>query len=731
MPLSVDNIIQLNTGSFEGTSGSATLPSGTTAGSAVLIFAGLSSDNSSSHSISTPSGFDVVATLSAPRFTFPYVFLDQSSAGSETSWTLTVNGGSRIVCWAVAEVTGLDMTEAFLAGVPNGVFLNTSVNPSGVQSLVTSRSTNTSSTSESFDSMALAFFVATSADSTIPVISGHTNGFTEIAATSFAGASQAQAISLAAKPSLSLATYSTTVSVSPSAYTVAALHAYTAADARHAPNIETCAGFEVGTATGLATTGIATGDGPPIFDAVTGSPSVVTTSPRTGSYCLELSSSSAAECVTWTAPSSPTPAGNLNKIFGGNGTPLGVCRFHVYFPTSLPSADTEIASVEAGSLANGVVIRYVSASQKLGVKIGSGTEVLSDATVAASKWIGIDFRYDPRTTTHTCDWQVDYDTSDATAPVAQTSASTGSMTAAAITTARFGWSDARTATVRYDDIVWTRARKAYPIGGVNIRPLKVDPAGTPTISGTSTNFQVFTNNGSGSAWNATNARNALDDVPPSIGSTADGVMQINVATSDYAEVPMETYTAAPDHVLRAARWYWAGWAGSGNPASCRFDILDGTTDRVLHSLADHGFDDTALVWMAGMHRPAGSAFYQLNQDKVDGLKFRWGWSDDANPDAGIHCALVELVTQPAVVYGVLEAEGGAFNVYVRQDPVSAAVASYLVTTPSGSRGATFTATINGSDFSQYVNPNTTYEKVVGAVDIAEVTAVGLIPDPTA
>jgi len=261
--------------------------------------------------------------------------------------------------------------------------------------------------------------------------------------------------------------------------------------------------------------------------------------------------------------------------------------------------------------------------------------------------------------------------------------------------------------------------------------LKVDPAGTPTISGTTANFNVYTSNGSMAAWNAANARAAIDDVPPTIGASSDGIAQVTVAGSDYVEVPMETFAAAPNHCHRAARWYWSGWAASGNPATCRVDILDSSGVQPAIAKADHGFDDVAQVWLTKMHRVGvtNTAFYLLDQTKVDALAFRWGFSDDANPDVGLHSVLVELVTQPAIVYGVLSAEGDSFKVYVRQDPISQSAVSYLVTTPSGTRGATLSWTIDGSDGSQYVGPNTTGEKVIGAVDISQVTYIALTPDP--
>lgn len=734
MPLSVDNIIQQNTGSFEATSGSASLPAGTTAGSAVLIVVGLGGDNSTNFAVSTPTDFEAAVAVSGARWCKPYLFIRQVSPGSESSWTLAVTGGTQQVLWAAFEVVGLDMAGDLLTGAAGeaGVYLETGVNPFQQSTpSVTSRSTGSTSSSESFDAIGLAIHVAASPDTTVPTLTDHTNGFIEVASVSRTNATRAFAMSVSLKPSQSLGPVECTVTIAPSSQVYAAAVVFTAADAKHAPDIDTCSGFEVGTVTNLSVAGSgATPASPPPWDAVVGTPAVVTSSPRTGNYCLEVSSVAAAECVVWTG-TSINNADNLRRAQGA-ACPLGVFRFHAYFPTALPLTDTVLASIEAGSLANGVVIRFVAASQKIGVKIGSGTEVLSDASPAAAVWFGVDGRYDPRTTTHTLDWQFDPDATpgNATAPVPQTQATASSMTAATISVFRLGWSTSQTATVRYDDIVWGRARKSYPIGDVNVRPLKVDPAGTPTVSGTTANFNTFTSNGTMAAFIAANCRNALDDVPPTIGASSDGLAQITVATNDYVEVPMETYVGAPNHVHRAARWYWAGWAGSANPATCSFHVIDGSLTQSVYGPDDFNFDDTALKWMTTMHRQAGGGFYLLNQAKVDGLAFRWGFSTDANPDVGIHCALVELVTQPVVEYVVTDAEDGAFRAYARQDPFSQSLAGILVATPTGTRGATFYWTLDGVEDSHYVAANSTWESAIGATDVAQVTAYRLEPDPT-
>lgn len=721
MGLSTDNIVNQSTGTFTATSGSATLPA-TTAGNSVLIVAGLGGDGSTLLSMPNPSGFSPIVTWgqSFDR-TRVHAWVKTTVSEGETSWTLTINEAAQTVVWAAFEISNLDLD------FPTKAYLTSNVLPTS--STVASIATGETATGESFSALGLALFMAGSTDTTVPTISGFTGGYFEQATQDAAVSPRAYRLSVAATNILAVGTQEATASLSPNSYANAVVLVFTGVDSRHAPITTAMCGFEVGTATGL-TAADAGGPTPGVWDTVVGSPAVVTTSARSGSYCLELSSTAAAESVAWNQKTVPL-AGTLGST--SDTIRRWTERFHVFLP-SLPSGDTVLASVEVGSLANGLVIRYISSSQKLGVKIGTGTEQVSDATVSAGQWVGIDYDYDPRTTTHICDWQVDYDadTDDPTGPVAQARASTSGMTAGGVTTVRKGWTASTTATVRYDDILATWHRKAYPIGDVRIVPLKVDPAGTPTVSGSTSNFNTYTNNGTMAAWNATTARNAIDDIPPTIGASSDGVAQVSVATSDYMQFPMETHTCAPLFVPLAGRWHWAGWAASGNPSNIRFQPDDGGTAFGILGSIDPGYDSSNLVWGTRLHNlNAGlGTFYQLTQARVDALAARIGFSEDANPDAGVHAVLFELAKVPAQVFGVCSAEGEAFKVYVRQDPYSAAVASYLVTTPTGSRGATLTWTISGVDGSQYVGPDTTYEKSIGAETISTVTSVGLTLDPT-
>jgi hypothetical protein len=313
------------------------------------------------------------------------------------------------------------------------------------------------------------------------------------------------------------------------------------------------------------------------------------------------------------------------------------------------------------------------------------------------------------------------------------------MTAADVTTVRRGWTTAITASAYYDDFVYSQIWNCFPIGDVRIVPLHVDQTDTPTISGTTANFQTFASNGTGTAWNASTARAALNDVPPVVGASSNGIMQVTAAAFDYVQIPMETFDCAGAAVPcapRAVRWYMAGWAASGTAATCGFVSHDGTNFIApgLNGSVDHGFDNALTVWITAMHRISdGSPFYPFTQAKVDNLIMRFGFSSDATPDVGIHCVLAELAVQPAVTAGAgsWATDTGYAYLYARNDPTTQAVISLLATTPPGTQGATLTYALNGVDQQPiYVPPDTPREVPIGAANIREVTSYGMIIDPT-
>lgn len=727
MPLSLDNIIQSNSGNFDGTSGTVSLGVAATAGNMVVVCAvvggtGFVGGTDLVYTLSMTGFTKETQTIASPARCRPEMFSKKNIGAGESSWTLTVNNSQQVV-WYAFELSGVGLD-------PNADYRVRAPVDSIVTSVESTKSTGTTDESSSYDTLSIALFAGAEASTTVPAFSGYTNGFAELYEAGRDNGSRSIDMAIAYKFKLDVGTEECTASVSPDAYSRATLVTFMGDGSKRAPDIVTFTGFEFGLGTTMANTTI---DASPAFsgavDETVGSPAIVAAD-RTGagSYCLELSSSAATESVAWL---------HTNKSLGyhaagANLTQVLVERFHVRFPTSLPSADTEIAWIEAGSVANGVKVWFRQASSKIGVQVGSGTEVLSDATVAADKWIGIDLRYDTRNTTHTFDWQVDYDSLDATGPVEQTQAIATGMTVADINRAALGWPSARTTTARYDDWFVSRVWGAYPIGNLRARAILLDSGATPTVSGSSANFKTWTANGTMANYNGATAISAMSEIPPVIGASSTGFAQATAASTDFVEFPFGTFTASPTNVLRAARLVTLLWSDSGNPATIGLNVSDSVLSDfiTIDNVTDHGPDNAAALWMCRIIRESGVfKFYNLTQARLDGMLARIGYSSDATPDIGFHLVMLEVAYQPADVFQVSNIENGTFTLDVRQDPTSGAVASLVITTNHASRGVTGTATINGVDYTKHVTAGQpAYEWQIGASSIGEVTAYGLIPD---
>jgi len=725
--LGVDQIIQQHSGSFESTTGTVSLSAGTTAGSMVILLAAIDGDGTASVGLNNPTGG--AGSWASHRGTggtvskaLAYVFDQRNVAAGETSWTLTTVGGSRQVVWTLIEMSGVGLSLA------DGYFRGGTLTSTPVPQVSTIDGGTTAVGPDCQVSCAFSIYGAVAAGAT-PVVSNYTNGFNELTQTNRANGTQGLTLAVGIRSVNDLNVVTTAADVSPSAFGDGYTIVYYADNAPWAPNYSLICGFEVGTATNLSTTTplatAGTGLGG-VVDALTGTPAIVSTFKRTGNYALQLSSSAAAENVSWLATKALP---NLDIYTACMFVPF-------YFDTTLPSVDVDLFSIEAGSSSNAVHVRYRTASQKIGVQVGSGTEQLSDAVVAANKWIAVDIRYDPRTTTHLADWRVDYDSLDASsAPVDQTQATSTGMTVAAMSTVRLGWTGATTATVYYDDVVYSHFWGAYPIGDTRIVPLLPDVTGTCVVTGSAANFKTFTSNGTTATWTSATTIANLRDMPPVIGASSDGLTQVTAATGDFVTVPMETYDcAAAFSSPRAVRWYVPGWAASTASATLEFWSVDADGNGLFDSqLGFHTFTSTTLVWVCGMQRRQFSNFpthYPLTKARLDALALNMGVSSDATPDVGIHAILAELAVQPAVTHAISEGESGAFTLYGRLDAKTQASVSLLATTPVGSRGMTVHTTISGVDADQYIPPNTAVEIPVGADDVNGLTSVGITVDPT-
>jgi hypothetical protein len=403
-------------------------------------------------------------------------------------------------------------------------------------------------------------------------------------------------------------------------------------------------------------------------------------------------------------------------------TALQAAKAHVTrirFRLDSLSGDLELATLTDSGGAS-TVVRYVSASQKIGVKVGTGTEVLSDATVTTGVFYNLDVRAMGTTTARTVDWQLDY----GAGPVVQTQAT---FTAGAVLGSLvpvLGWSAAQTGTVTFAYALFSIIAGHYPLGDWTMVLLKPDPAGTLTLSGTAANFALMASNATGGAWNATTARDSIDEVPPTVGASADGFCQVTAAASDYVEIPMETWQAAPTGNIRAVRMCACGWAASATAATIGFRGWEGSAETILLATVDTNFDNTSTPgWVCQMYRPANG----WTQAKLDALAFRVGFSDDATPDIGIHAIYAEVAVQTTATQAMFGTSGDV-TVSASYDAVTGGVSGLATATPA-ERGVTLHYEVNASPTDVAVGAASSDTQVVDAPDHPTVNYVAIYPDP--
>lgn len=689
MPLSDANIIQSNTGSYTATTGNnITLPAGTTAGNTVIVtIASVGGTN-------TFTGF----TKDSPNASGnakAEIWRKSNVGAGESSWAITQSVATANA-WAAFKIAGLD-ADAPKDAAPSLFSTTTS---QATWSTFTSGLNNRSTT---YDALVIAAHGAHVATASPPTITSHTQGFTEQEEQSSVSGSVSIDLSASMLFTQQLGIWDVDATRSDGATgTFGATHVvYSSATAKRVPDVAVCFGAEIGTATGMGTTAQQS----PV-DAVVGSPAVIATSPRSGAYCLELSSTAAAENIQFTA------AGSLGLTAPTGAIPSVVYSFALYFPTALPAADTVLVTQ---GVSDPMVLRFIVATGKLGLKLSTGTEQVSVNAVAADQWYQIDLRRLCPTTAHKGDWQID----GADQPQATFTAGSANCDA----NFWFGWTTALTATVRYDDIVITKRGGHYPLGVHNLLPLKVDPAGTLTISGTAANFQTYTNNGTLVAWNATTARNAIDDIPPTVGASADGFAQITAAGTNYVEVPMETSQAAPSGAIRGVRVYVCGWSPSATAQSFRVDSWDGSTAVTLYGAADPNFDNAATAWVCRMaHRTLNDTPPVWTQAMLDALALRLLFSAVAQ-DVGVQAVLGEAIVQQSATAEII-GESSAVLVELDVDPVTSGVLGATVTTPPN-QGTTLNWTQDATPQSVAIPADTIHTEVFDAVDITSVTDIGV------
>lgn len=670
MFLSPDDIIHQNTG---GTSTSNTstpiavsLLGGETTDSAdsTVVVALFGSDNT--FAVTTPSGWSrAISALGGTPEIF-YRGPDEGMTPGESSWNFTPSTtGGGPVTWLVLDLQYVNPSDlTTVGGAARGTVT------SGTTATATSVSINR------YDYMVLAFHGAVnSADVTPSTWDSHTNGFVEVVEAAQAGSVKSVSLSVSAlsNQATPLVTKSCTATlnrtITSADYAGWSIVALMASGSKSVPITHYVDGAEHGLITGNTL-------GPSnlkILETVTAGVTVDAAAARTGGHGWKLTSTTAACNFT------------QSNYFSGTAQPWPVVnRRHFRFPT-LPASgqNPELLTLTTSGSTN-IVLRYIGSSGLLGLKVGAGAEVLSDQTITADQWFGVDIDCDlSDTAAYAVRWAVDYN-AEATdnTPATEQTAGTGSGTGTSLGNAgyRVGWATASTATCYTDDAAGMTARSQYPIGDVRVLGLKVDPAGTPTISdGVTTNFGVMTANGTVAAWNAVNARNAIDDVPPNLDGTRDAAVCLLASASAHAEFPAETVDLA---TLRLNPVGWRAdaclWAASATASTIRLTVTDGAEVYTITGEVDPNADSAATpVWVGRRLIPATNKV--ITQVLVDGLAYRIG-SNDPNPDVGIDCFVISVACVKAVPEVLFGEPGGPVYVEASRDPATNGLVGFTVTT---------------------------------------------------
>jgi hypothetical protein len=697
VPLGLDNVVHENTGAVTtaGTSHVVSLAGtdSTTAGNTVLVFF--------KTNVSSPVLAGFVEDRNAGAVLF--VLRKSDVVDGETSWTFTT-GANDVSEWYVVELSNVDLVEPLDASVAT-------TGPPGVANGGT-MSTGTTLLNAGLHTVQFAAFAATKNSST-ESWSGYTNGFEEVADLDSAGANLAVArkfVTGATGTFESTATLATSQGAAVTSY--ALLVAYRAADSPIVAPLAFHASFDWLTHGGMNShSGITN---------MTGSALTQTSGTWGTNYLIQ-----AASARNSAGGLRIVQAGAAGQVHIGN---LGTRSGSFGFDTRVVSATGTVVVAEIGDQASSttyVQVVYDSSATKFGVRAGTtGTVSWESGTTALNTWRWIDLRVKTTTTTWHVDWRIETGTDVYTDQAgADLAGQTAGLT---IYCLAFGDNAAQTMTADFDNAIMSAYYVAYPLGPHNLKLLTVDPAGTPTVSGTTTNFSVFTANGTLAAWNAVNARNAVDEVPPTISAAADGVTQTAAAATNYIEFPMDTYTLAANETVVGVRMLAVLGSGTGAGAG---DIAvrgwDGTAETALASVSQvtpgsaTAISSTVPRWLTAMWQSVNG----WTQAELDAAALRVGFSADATPDMWVHAVYLEIAvgkTQQARAIGdVLTAENnpntqGIVSVTAQADP---ALGSTLQWVDPGGPG------------SQYVAAGGSFTRQFNAADASEVTLLEVDPDP--
>lgn len=685
MPLTTDSLLihgQVNSPS--GTSHTISHPdavNGTTEGSTILLY----TNWGGTPTVTMPAGWELDQIRKAFRY--------NNTGVGELSWTFTTSVAAELVGYII-EVNGLDLVDPLDVAV-TGTTSGTTANGG-------TRNTNTSALNPGSQVLAVAVFMADRlVTGDTASWSGYTNSFTELA--DVTPASFLGNIAVATRIIDGPGTFTCTATLATSSGTALATEGwillFRAEDASLNAPLVGFTGYEFGTAGGM-------GNAVPYHPAgitagTAGSPgtfgtgyAVESTAARDTGYGFRLTSSAA---VVWTnALPQISGAGRAAVSFdiravSGSGTPI------VAYLTKTGTA---------------VVVRYNFTTEQFGIEWNGGTTAWQTGTTPLGTWTNICFGALFKGTTHTMAWWIETGDGAQTAPADLTGQSVG-------TTAQLIWGTpvAETFVMNYDNAVESAYFAAHPLMPHRVVPVVPEPTGT-TVVGTAANFKRFTANGT--LANVDGTEGALvDEIPPTISASADGVCQVTTATSDYLNLPMQNPTLAADDIIAGVRFVASEWGGTGSgTGTLGWRGYDGVTETIFVDGTATTRDPDSLtaasatypIWAntlasAGLGNPtlwAGASNGAWTPTRLNAAAIRMGFSNDATPDMGATLVMLEVALRTAVPFvaaRLTSDEDPEVNVALVTEtlhPYNSGVRTYTVSNDDPTRTAQFDYSISGT-----------------------------------
>jgi Tfp pilus assembly protein PilX len=386
-----------------------------------------------------------------------------------------------------------------------------------------------------------------------------------------------------------------------------------------APSIAWMNGFENGwvwQATGANANNLV--GGLTLASGASGIVDAVSSPARTGSYSMRVAPNSWASNY-----------GSLSAPYGSVLGPTVVAHFAIRMG-ALPTTDAPVFTI-MNTASNGwqhafLYLYYRPSTGKWAVGLSLNTTPTlyqeSSVTAIVGTWYSFDIRMQMTgTDTRMAEWYLD----GVAQPTVSAVDSPGSGSGTTVVIGQWGTSTFGGAyTAYYDDVILSTTPGDFPIGDINISPIKPDAMGTSTNPG---NFQ----DDIGAAINA-NSWQKITDTP--MTNNVSYIRQVTVSATSYIETTLQDTTQT---CIRGAAAVMAAHPNGTSANNTKTSVFDGATESVLYS-GDISINNVALAFATRPITPGGA----WTQARVNGLKMRFGYGSDINPIVNWDSMLVEV-----------------------------------------------------------------------------------------